>query len=114
MLRYVAESGEICLAAGFDRETERHGHLHGVTGNSYGRIYEDGIGAHFHGFGCMGGSSQTGINHHGNAAFLYDYFEKVASLQTLVGTYGCAKRHHCSSPDFLQPLAEDGIGLNVR
>ena len=101
-------------AAGFDGHLEGIGHAVGIAGDGNGGVDEDGVSAHFHGFGGVTRSAEAGVDDDGDGSLFDDDADLVAGLDAAIGTDRRAEGHDGRDADVLEAFGKDGIGVDVR
>lgn len=107
------ETGLISAPAGDDGIFECDSHFDRISGNGNSRVYEYGIGSHFHCFGCVRRSTYTSIDYYGHTTFGYDDFEQIACTEAFICSDRGTQRHDSCSTGFFEPFAQYGIGLYI-
>ena len=113
-MAYRSEACEICAAPGHGGFGESDCHLHGISGDSDGRVDQHCVGPHLKSLGSMGGRSETGVDNDGHTALGDDYLKKLAGFQAFVGSDRSTERHNSGRANLFEAFAEHRIGLNIR
>src|SRR5437764_5849545 len=87
--------------ASFDGHFECDSDSIRVAGDRNSGVDEDGISAHFHGFGGVAGRAESSINDNGHGRLLDDDPDLITGLNAAVGTDRRAERHDGGDADVL-------------
>ncbi len=93
---------------------ERHRHPRRIASHRDRRVHQHGIGSQFHGRGCLGWRTETGIHHHRHGGLFDDNLEARPRLQAARTANRRTERHHGCATHILQALRQDRIGMDVR
>ena len=108
-----AQSNLISLPSASDRRRKAPRHPARILGDGYGRVYQDGVGTHFHRFRRMAGPANPGIDNHWDGRLIDDYAELVPSFQAAIGANRRTQGHHRRRAGVLQSLGKHGVRVDV-